>query len=108
MIFDHRTYVCRPGTINKQVALYEANGWKPQTRHLGQPLLYAVTETGNVNAYVHIWAYEDAADRQTRRAALLADPDWRTYLELSAESGHLISQENKILTTVAFFTPQRP
>jgi len=108
MIFDHRTYVCRPGTINKQMAIYEANGWAPQTRHLGQPLLYAVTETGDVNTYVHIWVYEDAADRQTRRAALLADPDWRAYLELSAESGYLISQENKILTTVPFFPPQTP
>ena len=105
MIFDHRTYTCRPGTINKQLALYQASGWEPQTRNLGQPLLYAVTETGDVNAYVHVWVYEDAADRQRKRAALMADPDWLAYLERSAEAGYLMSQENSILTTVPFFSP---
>jgi hypothetical protein len=106
MIFDHRTYTCRPGTINKQIALYQSSGWEAQTRNLGQPLLYAVTETGDVNAYVHVWVYEDAADRQSKRAALMADPDWLAYLALSAEAGYLISQANTILTTVPFFTPK--
>ncbi len=105
MIFDHRTYACRPGTIKKQIALYEAHGWAPQTRHLGQPLLYGATETGDVNSYVHVWVYEDAADRQRKRAAMQADSDWQSYLEKSAEAGYLVSQENKILTTVPFFTP---
>ncbi|MDH3451616.1 MAG: NIPSNAP family protein, partial [Gammaproteobacteria bacterium] len=101
-----RTYTCRPGTIMKQLALYETNGWAPQTRHLGQPLLYAITETGDVNSYVHVWVYEDAADRQRRRGAMHADPDWQAYLALSAEAQYLISQVNKILTAVAFFTPR--
>ena len=102
MIFDHRTYTCRPGTIKKHMALYENKGWAIQSRHLGQPLMYAVTETGNVNAYVHIWVYQDAADRAARRAALGADPEWLTYLKASAEAGYLVSQENKILTPVSF------
>ena len=104
MIFDHRTYTCRPGTIMKQLALYEANGLAVQTRHLGQPLLFAITETGNVNSYVHIWVYENAADRETRRAAMNADPEWQTYLALSAEARYLVSMENKILTSAPFFT----
>jgi len=103
MIFDHRTYVCRPGTIKKHMALYEASGWAPQSRHLGEPILYAVTETGDVNSYVHVWVYEDAADRAQKRANLAADPEWHTFLKLSAEAGNLVSQENKILTPTAFF-----
>ncbi len=103
MIFDHRTYVCRPGTIKKHMALYEEYGYGPQTRHVGQPLLYAVTETGNPNAYIHIWVYESAADRATKRAAMQADPDWQTYLAKSAEAGYLVSQENQLLTEAPFF-----
>lgn len=103
MIFDHRTYTCRPGTIKKHMALYEQNGWEIQSRHLGQPLMYAVTETGNVNSYVHVWVYQDAVDRAARRAALGADPEWLAYLKVSAEAGFLISQQNKILTPVSFF-----
>ena len=107
MIFDHRTYRCRPGTIKKQMKLYEGNGLAAQVRHLGDPLLYAATETGDVNSYVHIWVYDSAADRETKRAAMQADADWQNYLKLSAEAGYLAEQENKILTPVSFFSLKR-
>lgn len=103
MIFDHRTYTCRPGTIKKHMKLYEEHGWPVQSRHLGAPLLYGAVETGDVNSYVHVWVYEDAADRARRRAALAADPDWQHYLKLSAEAGNLVSQVNQILTPASFF-----
>ncbi|MEM7021334.1 MAG: NIPSNAP family protein [Pseudomonadota bacterium] len=107
MIFDHRTYTVRPGTLPKHLKLYEEYGMVPQKRHLGEPLLYGVTETGPINTYVHVWVYEDAADRATKRAAMQADPDWVTYLQKSAEAGYLIGQENKILTAAPFFTAKR-
>lgn len=76
MILDHRTYTCRPGTIRKHLALYEENGWAIQSAHLGQPVIYAATETGDVNSYVHVWAYDSANDREAKRAALQGDPEW--------------------------------
>lgn len=103
MILDHRTYYCRPATIKAHLALYEEFGWSTQTRHLGQPVLYATTEVGDVNSYVHVWAYKDLADRTAKRAALWADPAWLDYVKKSAELGALVKQENKILVTVAFF-----
>ncbi len=54
MLFDHRTYTCKPGTLPKQMALYEKHGMAAQQRHLGKPIFYAITETGVVNIYVHI------------------------------------------------------
>ena len=103
MIYDHRTYICHPGTIKKQLALYEEFGREAQIRNLGKPLLFAATETGNVNSYIHIWAYHDAADRAKKRAAMQADPDWANYLKKSAEAGFLLSQVNAILTPAPFF-----
>lgn len=105
MIYDHRTYTCRPGTIKKHMALYADHGWQVQSRHLGQPVVYGAVETGDVNSYVHIWIYKDAADRTAKRAAMAADPDWATFLKLSAEAGYLVSQVNQILTPAAFFEP---
>ncbi|WP_153770634.1 NIPSNAP family protein [Labrenzia sp. CE80] len=105
MIFDHRTYTCRPGTIKKHMKLYEEHGWAAQSRHLGKPILYGAVETGDVNSYVHVWVYEDAADRAAKRAKLAADPEWQTFLKLSAEAGNLVSQVNTILTPASFFTP---
>ncbi|HBB83023.1 MAG TPA: NIPSNAP family protein [Sulfitobacter sp.] len=100
MIYDHRTYCCRPGTIKKHLALYAELGFPAQRRILGEPVIYAQVETGDVNSFVHIWAYEDAADRAARRAQMAADPEWQAYLKKSAEAGYLVSQTNKILMPV--------
>lgn len=103
MIFDHRTYICRPGTIKKHLELYEKMGWEAQKRNLGEPILYGATETGDVNSYVHVWVYENAGDREQKRANMMADPDWLAYIAASAEAGYLVSQENKILNPTSFF-----
>ena len=103
MILDHRIYTCLPGRIKKHMALYEEHGWETQRKHLGEPVVYGAVETGDVNSYVHVWVYEDAADREKRRTALAADPDWQAYLKLSAESGNLVSQVNSLLTPASFF-----
>lgn len=102
MLLDHRTYVCKAGTIKMHLALYEEHGYAPQTKHLGAPLLYATTETGNVNSYIHVWVYENAGDREAKRAALQADPDWAAYLKISREAGYLESQVNTLMTPVGF------
>ena len=107
MLFDVRTYVCHPGTIKKQMALYEEHGWAPQRKHLGEPWFYGIVETGTVNAYMHIWAYEYAADRETRRAAMQADPHWQAFLAKSAELGALASQSNQLMNEAPFFEPRR-
>ena len=107
MLFDIRIYTCRPGTIKKHLALYEKLGKEPQTRHLGQPFAYLVTETGNVNQYIHIWMYEDAADRARRRAAMQADPEWIAFTEESAKLGALEHQQNQLMTPVSFFPIKR-
>jgi hypothetical protein len=80
MLLDHRTYTVKPGTMTRQMALYREFGLAPQKRHLGEPLAYLITESGAVNTYVHIWVYQDAADRATKRAAMAADPEWQLYL----------------------------
>ena len=102
MLVDHRTYTVRPGTLKKQLELYEKHGLAAQKRHCGEPLAYLVTETGDVNTYVHMWVYEDAADRARKRAALWKDPEWLAYLEINAQAGYLLKQENKLMHDVAF------
>ena len=103
MLLDVRTYTCRPGTIKRHLALYAEMGKEPQVRNLGQPLAYLTCETGDPNQYVHIWVYENAADREKKRAAMAADPDWQAFLKKSAELGALVKQENKLMTPVDFF-----
>ncbi|MEP3524936.1 MAG: NIPSNAP family protein [Hyphomicrobiales bacterium] len=103
MLIDMRTYTCRPGMLPKQLKLYETFGKTPQTRHLGQPIAWLTTETGNVNQFVHLWAYKDAGDREKRRAAMEADADWQIFKQKSSELGALVTQENKLMKPADFF-----
>lgn len=105
MLFDMRTYTCRPGTMKAHLSLYEEEGFPTQRRHLGDPVLYGITETGPQNSYVHVWAYASAQDRADRRAAMQADPAWSAYLKRSAEVSYLIGQENRLLVPASFFQP---
>ena len=103
MLLDVRTYRCKPGTINAHLKLYEEMGKAPQFRCLGEPLAYLKTETGNPNEYVHIWVYENAGDREAKRASMWADPEWLAYTKESAKLGALVHQENKLMTPVDFY-----
>ena len=103
MLLDVRTYTCRPGTIKKHLALYQRLGKAPQTRHLGQPLAYLATETGDPHQYLPLRVYENACDREAKRAAMWPDPEWIAYTEESAKLGALVKQENKLMRPVDFF-----
>lgn len=105
MLYDVRTYTCRPGTLKKHLALYAEHGWEVQRRHLGEPLAYLQTESGNVNSYTHIWVFADAADRERRRAGMQRDPEWAGYLEKSAHAAYLVSQETRLMVPTPFFKP---
>lgn len=102
MLIDHRTYRVKPGTVPAYLELYEKYGLEPQTRHLGKPLLYMFTESGEMNTIVHVWVYESAADREARRARLMADPDWHVYLKKNTEAGYLEDQVTKLMIPAKF------
>ena len=106
MLFDLRTYHTRPGTIGKQLELYAEFGFETQRRHLGEPLFYGMVETGDVNSYVHLWQYENAADREARRTALYGDPDWHNYREKGADLGYQTEQHNTLLRPIPFWIPR--
>ena len=59
----------------KQAESNSEKGKPAQSKHLGQPLLFATTETGNPNEYTHIWVYKNADDREKKRAGMWSDPD---------------------------------
>ena len=103
MLYDVRTYTCHPGTLKRHLALYAEFGFDTQRKHLGEPVLYLQTETGNVNSYTHIWGFADAADRAARRSSLQADPAWAVYLTKSADASYLVAQENRLMVPTPFF-----
>ena len=102
VLVDHRTYRLKPGSVPAYLDLYQQNGMAAQTRHLGQPLAYLFSETGELNTLVHLWAYEDAADRARKRANMLADPEWQKYVRLNADAGLLLEQRTCLMIPAPF------
>ncbi|MDM0017491.1 NIPSNAP family protein [Variovorax saccharolyticus] len=100
MIVDLRTYTLGIGAVPAFLQRYAREGLPAQKRHLGPPLGYYTTEVGTLSQVVHLWQYENMADREQRRRALEDDAQWRAYKARSLADGHVIRQENTILNAV--------
>ncbi len=101
MIVEERIYTLKFGKTAEYFKLYEQEGLDVQRPILGNLLGYYATETGVLNMVVHLWGYEDMADRSRRRAQLHADPRWRAYVPKLAAT--VERQENRILIPAPFF-----
>jgi hypothetical protein len=102
MIVDLRTYTMVPGRLNAWLKLYESEGMPTHVKHLGKPLGIFTTDVGTLNQVVFFWGFDSHADRERRRAALEADPNWVIYRRKSAEAGNVQHQENKLIKSTSF------
>jgi NIPSNAP protein len=100
MIVEERIYTAIPGKSLEYVRMYEAEGLAIQRPILGNLVGYFTSEIGTLNQIVHMWAYEDLADRAERRARLLSDPRWKAYSAKVVTL--LLKQENRILIPAPF------
>ncbi len=100
MLVEMRTYTFIPGAVPKFMAIYQEKGLEIQKKTLGHLIGYFTTENGTLNQTIHLWGYQSLDDRQRRRAALAADPNWQPFL---AEILPLLTrQESQILTPTVF------
>lgn len=105
MLLDVRTYKTQPGRVPAQLELYQKYGYPVQLRYMGEPLCYAVAETGELNTFTHIWVYDSAADREEKRARMAQDPDWKVYLAENVKAGYIVEQKNTLMIPTAFAPP---
>jgi len=100
MIVDHRTYTTAPGRLATFVDTFERIGLPLYRHYCGTLIGYFVSESGTLNQVVHLWGYDDAADRDRRRAALRKDPRWQSFLDEALPL--LVHQESRLLTPTSF------
>jgi hypothetical protein len=105
VLLDVRTYTCFPGRVPAQLELYKKYGYPVQLRYMGEPLMYATAESGDLNTITHVWVYESAADREQKRARMAQDPDWKVYLAENLKAGNIIEQRTCLMTPSAFAPP---
>lgn len=104
MIVDMRTYSFHPGKMAAWLKIYEETLWPLQQKYLGNCLGFYTSTEGRLNNVVHLWGYENMADREARRAAMMQDPGWPVYLQKVAALDGFIAQENSILKEAPFFS----
>ncbi|MEK7778336.1 MAG: NIPSNAP family protein, partial [Chloroflexota bacterium] len=74
MIYEMRTYMLKPGTTPEfEERFAEAMPHRQKYSRLGA---FWHTEVGPLNQVIHVWPYEDMAERTRVRAAAAQDPNW--------------------------------
>ncbi|MBM9468711.1 NIPSNAP family protein [Nakamurella leprariae] len=102
MLVEMRTYTIKPGRVDDFLSFYERHGWALQQQYLGTCLGWYSSKDGPLFQVVHLWAYQDYADRERRRDALYRDPAWVEYFDGVSEQGLLLAAENKFLSPTGF------
>jgi hypothetical protein len=100
MIIDERTYTCHPGKVKAFLEVYERLGKPIQWPIVGEPIGFFTIDTGTLCQVVHMWKYENMADREQRRLKLSSAPGWSAYLDASMPL--LSAMENRILVPISF------
>jgi hypothetical protein len=95
MIFDLRTYTIKPNRLARFLETYERLALPLQRKYLGEPYGFFVTHIGPLGRVVHLWQYDDLADRDERRDAMEADPEWRAYRRVALEEDTLVDMHDR-------------
>jgi len=98
-IYEMRTYTLHVGKMGEAVKLYTELGY-PALQKGGQDkklIGYFQADTGMVNQLVHLWKFDDDADRRAHWAAVFANKDFVEGFALKFRP-LLVSQEVKLLT----------
>ena len=81
-VYEMRIYRTRPGAAREwSNHIMEA---MPIREKYSKPVGLWISEAGQPNEVVHIWAYPDLNARAAARAAATADPGWQAFLKKTA------------------------
>jgi hypothetical protein len=100
MIVEERDYHVTTGKLAELVKLYETEGIELQKSYLGNLIAVFTTDIGALSTYTSLWAYDNFAEREARRARLQADDDWKAFLAKIQPLIH--TQHNRILLPTSF------
>ena len=93
-IYELRTYTLNVGKIADAVKLYTEIGW-PALKPYQDHLIGYFTGDGALNQIVHLWKFDDDADRRQFWAKIYADDN---FMAFAAKFRPLLqTQENKLL-----------
>ncbi len=97
MIYEVRTYRLEPRSLPEVMKRFET-GYAIRKKH-SELAAFLYTEIGPLNQIIHIWPYEDMADRASIRAAAAKDDGWPPAI------GEFVTHQNSEVFIPSPFTP---
>ena len=73
-IYELRTYHVTVGKMAEVQQLYAQEGWPALQKHPQRLVGYFTGDVGALNQLVHLWKFEDDADRRARGVEVLPLP----------------------------------
>ncbi len=101
-IYELRTYHVTVGKMAEVVKLYAGEGWPALQKHPQKLVGYFTGDVGALNQLVHLWRFEDDADRRAFWAGVMSDPDFQAF---AAKLRPLLQSQNNQLMTAAPWGP---
>lgn len=99
-IYELRTYEVIPGKMAEVIELYRSEGVAALNAHPPKLLGYFTGDIGALNELIHIWKFNDDADRRAFWGALMADPKFLAFAKKIRPM--FASQKNKLMMPAGF------
>ena len=94
-LYELRTYSVVVGKMQEVLSLYETEGWPALQPHKDKLVAYFTGDVGGMNQLIHIWKFDDDADRRAHWAGVYAN---EAFMAFAAKlRPNLLSQENKLM-----------
>ena len=94
-IYELRTYDVVVGKMADVISLYNTEGWPAIQRHPERLVGNFTGDVGAINQIIHLWKFEDDADRRAFWAGVFADEAFMDFARKLRPL--LLSQNNKLM-----------
>jgi len=94
-IYEMRTYTVIVGKMAEVTELYKNQGWPALGKHPQRLVGYFTGDIGAMNQVIHIWKFNDDADRRAFWAGVFGDAEFMAFAAKLRPL--LLSQENKLM-----------
>ncbi len=94
-IYEMRTYSVIVGKMNDVIELYKTQGWPVLKNHPQKLVGYFTGDIGAMHQLIHIWKFDDDADRRAFWAGVFGDAEFMAFAKQIRPL--LASQENKLM-----------
>ena len=102
-IYELRTYDIIVGKMGEVVSLYKNEGWPALDKHPKKLVGYFTGDIGAMNRLIHLWKFDDDADRRAFWAGVFSDPE---FMAFAGKLRPLIAHQNNQLMMNAPWGPQ--